>query len=337
VYSTLSDIQNNGLGVQHVYPRFFHMVGLKGVSVSTMAAGSPIRKKSRGFTLIELLVVIAIIAILAAMLLPALSRARAKAQAVQCLSNMKQLLVAFKVYTDEHNGIFFPNTYMGNDGWLRGWLDFNGSNPDNWDRNSLLDPSRAVLGPYAKDPGIYQCPADWSTVDRPGYGSVRRIRSVSLSQAIGTWSDGKSPTLGVWLDSAGSTPSNPGGRWQVYAKESDAVRPSPAQIWVFLDEHPASINDGAFAVRMPNSATDTASQGWADYPAAFHGDIGSFAFMDGHAELHHWRNSNSLGARGLGARVTSLSQLNQGNVANNQDVLWVAQRTSARKDGTDPW
>jgi prepilin-type N-terminal cleavage/methylation domain-containing protein/prepilin-type processing-associated H-X9-DG protein len=287
------------------------------------------RRREVGFTLVELLVVIAILAILAAMLLPALTRAKIEAQAVNCESNMKQLMVAFKIYTDDHNGTFIPNTYMGNDGWVRGWLDFNGANPDNWDRDSLLDPQRAVLGPYTKNPGIYECPADWSTVDRPGLGTVRRIRSVSLSQSIGTWSDGHSPTWGVWLDSAGGiNGANPGGKWRVYGKETDCVLPGPSMLWVFIDEHPASINDGAFALRMPDNSAGTQGQGWADWPAGFHGDTGSLAFMDGHAELHRWRDPSSLGPHGLSSHVTSFADLNRGDVPNNQDILWLAQRTS---------
>ena len=288
--------------------------------------------------MIELLVVIAIIAILAALLLPALGRAKIKAQGIKCVSNMRQLMIAFQLYTDDHHGVFFPNTYNGADGWVRGWLDFNGANPDNWDRDSLLDPQKAVLGPYTKDPGIYQCPADWSTVNRPGYGPVSRIRTVALSQAVGTWSDGKSPTPGVWLDSVGGiTLANPGGKWCVYARESDCIRPGPSSLWVFLDEHPASINDGAFAVRMPDSTIATANQGWVDFPAGFHGDSGSFAFMDGHAELHRWREATSTGPSGLNAHVTVLSRLSRGQVPNNWDVLWVAQRTSALRDGADPY
>ena len=295
-------------------------------------------KLKRAFTLIELLVVIAIIAILAALLLPALAKAKIKAQGIYCINNKKQLLVAFKLYTDDHNGTFFPMTYNGNDGWIRGWLDFNNANPDNWNRDTLMDPTRAVLGPYTKTPGIYQCPADWSTVNPPGQGIVHRIRSVSASQSVGTWSDGKTPTWGVWLDSAGATGSDPGGKWWVYARDADVVRPGPSMLWIFLDEHPASINDGAFAFRMPNTQADTASQGWADFPAGFHDNVGSFGFYDGHAELHKWVESTSRGVNdGLNAKVTIESQLNYGRIPNNRDILWMAHRTSALRNGTDPY
>lgn len=291
-----------------------------------------------GFTLIELLVVIAIIAILAAMLLPSLSRARVKAQGVYCLNNKKQVMLAFKLYTDDHNGYFFPMTYMGNDGWIRGWLDFNDYNPDNWDPSTLLDPKRAVLGPYTKNADIYRCPADWSTVTPPGKGSIHRVRSISASQAIGTWSDGLTPTWGVWLDSAGgATEANPGGKWQVYAREMQALRPGPDRLWVFTDEHPASINDGALGFRMPDSASDTASQGWVDWPAGFHDDAGSFSFMDGHAELHKWIEALSRGARGLNAHLIDYNQLDRGRIPNNRDILWMAQRTSSLKAGLDPY
>jgi prepilin-type processing-associated H-X9-DG protein len=153
---------------------------------------------------------------------------------------------------------------------------------------------------------------------------------------VGTWSDGKSATDGYWLDSKAVNPpiSNAGGRWRTYGKETDVVSPSPSLLWVFTDEHPASVNDGGFGVRMPDSFAGTSATGWVDYPAAFHNAAASFSFVDGHAELHKWLESQS---RGLDKRTTDIGQLPRGNFAKNRDLWWLAQRTSSMKNGQDPW
>ena len=207
------------------------------------------------------------------------------------------------------------------------------------DPTTLTDPKSAVLAPYTQNVGIYRCPADWTTVNRPGVGMVSRIRSVSASQAVGTWSDGKSPTLGYWLDKSlvGGSTANPGGKWRVYAKESDTVRPGASRVWVFTDEHPASVNDGGFGFRMSESLADTATQGWVDYPAGFHGGAGAFSFIDGHAENHKWIEKPRAGRRGFDAKVTDYARLDDGKFPNNRDIWWMAQRTSARDSGPDPW
>jgi prepilin-type processing-associated H-X9-DG protein len=145
------------------------------------------------------------------------------------------------------------------------------------------------------------------------------------------------PTLGYWLDAGlvGGSSTKPGGKWRVYAKDSDVNKPS--QIFVFIDEHPASINDGGWGFRMPDDFAKTSQQGWVDFPAGFHGNAGAMSFIDGHAETHRWVERTRPGKLNFGAKTTDYSKLDDGKIPNHRDIWWMAQHTSSMDSGKDPW
>jgi prepilin-type N-terminal cleavage/methylation domain-containing protein/prepilin-type processing-associated H-X9-DG protein len=257
-----------------------------------------------GFTLIELLVVIAIIAILAAMLLPALSKAKTKAQGITCMNNGRQMMLAWRLYVDDHQDKV-PQSY-GPYEWVHGSLDFNGANRSNWDINQ--DITKSLLWLYCgNSAGIWKCPADLSTVKYNGV-TYPRVRSMSMD---------------AWFDSTDVTAFGSGFR--VYKKMSDLIEPGPARTWVIMDEREDSMNDGEMVVGM-NGYPDRPQQ-WmiVDYPASYHGGAGGLSFADGHSEIKKWKD----------ARTTPLlrkGQLLQLNVPspNNPDAFWLMDRSTRK-------
>jgi prepilin-type N-terminal cleavage/methylation domain-containing protein len=273
---------------------------------------SPAVLRGRAFTLIELLVVIAIIAILAALLLPALSRAKFKVQGIQCMNNHKQLLLAWTMYLQDNRDVV-PFVKHGPFAWMDGWLDFTAAR-DNWDVEYNIKTS--LLWPYCgKSLGLFKCPGDTSKVSVSGT-NYPRVRSMSMLCWIGGRGEDRP------LNWSNTTYGRKSGEYFIYRKMSELRDPGPGKTIVFLDEREDSINDGMFVVDMMTYPTSTATI--VDFPASYHGGAGGFSFSDGHSELKKWHNPLILERPLVGQSRPYPTPLG----GNDKDIQWMQERST---------
>ena len=279
--------------------------------------GNATYTRCRAFTLIELLVVIAILAILAGLLLPALSQARTRAHEIKCLNNLKQLQLAWHTYGADFNDAMPGNDEYGGTPWdlvwAPGYMTFETHTAESmafpWVTNRLLLEAKypGSIGPYLANAAVYRCPADRSYIILGGQ-KYDRTRSYSANNFMGSRGGGQAPN----------------GTGLSFSKFSAVRGISPSEAWCVIEQHETDINDASFSNSSRNVFTFSL---WVEMPSARHRKGCNLSFVDGHVERHRWLEKSTLQPVVRGTLGSTTSTQGQ-----KRDLQWVLEHATPLRD-----